>query len=218
MNLIRKIVLMMLGRKGIIDLIDVDLLNAKTSESKIKKCDRQVIKGDGSQFYEDAVVYNSFKNKSKIVIGKNSHLRGQLLIFNYGGEIKIGDDCYVGDGSRIWSGESITIGNNVLISHDVGIVDTNAHELDHQERADRYRDLIANGPWESKGSIMTAPIVIKDNAWVSFGATVLKGVTIGEGSIVAAGAVVTKDVPDWTLVAGNPAKAVKSLKETDPEA
>ena len=44
-----------------------------------------------------------------------------------------------------------------------------------------------------------------------FSAIILKGVTIGEGAIVAAGSVVTKDVPDFTLVAGNPARVIKKL-------
>ena len=54
-------------------------------------------------------------------------------------------------------------------------------------------------------------INVKDYVWISFGATILKGVTIGEGAIVAANAVVTKDVPAFTLVAGNPAIVVKKL-------
>lgn len=59
---------------------------------------------------------------------------------------------------------------------------------------------------------ITSPIIIKDHAWISFNAIILKGVTIGKSAIVTAGAVVTKDVPDFTVVAGNPAKIVKYLE------
>ena len=56
---------------------------------------------------------------------------------------------------------------------------------------------------------MSAPVIIKDNAWIGMSAIILKGVTVGEGAIVAAGSVVTKDVPPHTIVAGVPAKVIK---------
>ena len=57
----------------------------------------------------------------------------------------------------------------------------------------------------------SAPIVIEDNVWIGEYATILKGVTIGKGAVVASHAVVTKDVPPYTIVAGNPARVVKEL-------
>jgi acetyltransferase-like isoleucine patch superfamily enzyme len=54
--------------------------------------------------------------------------------------------------------------------------------------------------------------MIEDKVWIGMDALILKGVTIGEGSVVAARSVVTKDVPPYSLVAGNPARVVKSLK------
>ena len=58
-------------------------------------------------------------------------------------------------------------------------------------------------------------VVIEDDAWIGFKSSVLKGVTIGRGAIIAAGSVVTKDVPPFTLVAGNPAKVIRELSEQD---
>jgi len=55
--------------------------------------------------------------------------------------------------------------------------------------------------------------VIEDDVWIGFKATILKGVTIGRGSVIAAGSVVTKDVPPYTLVAGNPAQIIRSLAQ-----
>lgn len=63
---------------------------------------------------------------------------------------------------------------------------------------------IAPQPLISKG-----PIIIDDDCWLGFGSEILSGVHIGKHSIVAARAVVTKDVPPYTIVAGNPAKIVK---------
>lgn len=213
MKILSKILKRLFTKERIINGIDIEILQKKINNSKIKKCLDMSVIGERSLYYGDAVVHNQQKDKSKISIGCDTHIRGQLLIFKYGGSIVIGNNCYVGDGSRIWSGDSVVIGNNVLISHNVGIVDTNAHEVDHIERSTRYRELIKNGPWEEKGSIETKPIIIEDDAWISFDAIILKGVRIGNGAIVAAGAVVTKDVPDWTLVAGNPAEIKKRLNK-----
>jgi acetyltransferase-like isoleucine patch superfamily enzyme len=57
-----------------------------------------------------------------------------------------------------------------------------------------------------------APIVFEGDNWVGANSTILKGVTIGKGAIVATRAVVTKDVPPYTIVAGNPAKVVKQIE------
>ncbi len=195
-------------------LIDKSMLSKVVTDTNnmkiVNDCNNKSIIDKGSMYYPEASVDNS-RLRESIRIGKNTHIRGHFLIFKYGGSITIGNDCYIGDGTRIWSGDSVTIGNDVLISHNVSIVDTNAHEINHIERADRYRELIKHGAWDDKGSIITTPIIIEDYAWLSFGSTILRGVTIGEGAIVAAGAVVTKDVKPFTIVAGNPAVFIKNI-------
>jgi acetyltransferase-like isoleucine patch superfamily enzyme len=192
----------------ILKIYPPSILIESINRNRIKEC-YDWVTANGTVFYSEAKIENSQQDKSKIMSGSGTHIRGTLLIFKYGGKIVIGNDVYVGEGTRIWSGESVTIEDNVLISHNVNIIDTSAHELHSTERSDRYKDLIKNGPWENKGSIVTGPILIKKNAWVSFGSTILKGVTIGEGAVVAAGSVVTKDVPDFAVVAGNPARVIK---------
>ena len=64
--------------------------------------------------------------------------------------------------------------------------------------------------WSTTAS---APVRIRRGAWIGARAIVLKGVTVGVGSVVGAGAVVTKDVPDWTIVAGNPARVIREIPE-----
>ncbi len=176
----------------------------------VKKNAQQVI-GSDYTFYPETIISNMQNNPDNIAIGVNTHIRGTLLIYKYGGKITIGNNSYVGDGSRIWSGEKITIGNDVLIAHNVNVIDTQAHELDASERSQRYLELIKKGPWANKGSIETKAITIHNNAWISFNVIILKGVTIGEGAVVAAGSVVTKDVAPYTMVAGNPAVFVKKV-------
>ncbi|OFY21880.1 MAG: hypothetical protein A2X02_05105 [Bacteroidetes bacterium GWF2_29_10] len=171
--------------------------------------------GDKAVIHASARINNFSRDKNKINIGENTVIDGELLIFNYGGEIIIGDNCYIGEGSRIWSGESIRIGNYVLISHNVNIVDTNSHETNHIERGDGYVKLLKKGHSKDKGNINTASVIIEDYAWINFNSVILKGVKIGRGSIIAAGSVVTKDVSPFTMVAGNPAVVIKHLNETD---
>lgn len=62
---------------------------------------------------------------------------------------------------------------------------------------------------------MSAPIRVCRHAWIGARSVILKGVTIGEGAIVGTGSLVTKDVPSWTIVVGNPARAICEL--TDQE-
>ena len=57
--------------------------------------------------------------------------------------------------------------------------------------------------------------MIEDKSWIGFDVVILKGVRIGKGAIVASRSVVTKDVPDWTIVAGNPAQLVREMPENE---
>jgi acetyltransferase-like isoleucine patch superfamily enzyme len=65
-------------------------------------------------------------------------------------------------------------------------------------------------------SVPAQPVCLRDNVWLGFDVCVLPGVTIGEGSVVGARSVVCSDVPAYTLVAGNPARAVRALPRSAP--
>lgn len=201
-------------QKFILRNLDYETIDRELKRMRVESLSNQVTMGEKSAFYDLAEVHNHQKNRKSIVIGSGSHVRGKLIVFAYGGKISIGNDCYVGEGSWIWSGDNVSIGNNVLISHGVNIIDTNSHEADAEERSAGYRHIIEKGHPKEKGSILTAPIVIEDHAWINFNAIILKGVRIGEGAIVAAGAVVTKEVDPYTMVAGNPAVFIKNLERS----
>ena len=88
----------------------------------------------------------------------------------------------------------------MLIAHHVNIHDGTAHSLNADERHAHYQHILAKGhPKELPPGVFSAPIIIEDDVWISFGATILKGVRIGRGSVIAAGAIVTEDVPPGTL-------------------
>ncbi len=138
-------------------------------------------------------------------------MNGELLIFAHGGEIVIGDACFFGENTRLWSGARIEVGDRVLVSHDVNIFDNDTHPFDPLERHRQFMQIKTIGhPTDIE--LNDEPIVICDDVWIGAKAIVLKGVRIGQGAVVAAGAVVTRDVPEFAVVAGNPAKVVRQLQ------
>src|SRR5690606_2523452 len=117
------------------------------------------------------------------------------------------------ENSRIWSGGEIRIGDRVLIAHDVNIFDNDTHPINAHERHKHYLQIINHGhPKEI--NLNDSSVIIENDAWICAGAKILKGVTIGRGAIISAGSVVTKDVAPWNVVAGNPAKFIRELKQS----
>lgn len=194
----------------LVDIINLPYIIDEVRYKKKIKHINESITNNGAYFHKESKVENN-QNSSKITVGMGTHIRGQLLLFKYGGEITIGENCYVGESSRIWSAKSIEIGNNVLISHNVNIMDSDSHEIDAFERSSRYKELVEKGLWNEQGNIISSKILIEDYVWVNFNTVILKGVTIGEGAIIGANSVVTKNVKQYTFVAGNPAKFIRNL-------
>ncbi|MGN7313007.1 sugar O-acetyltransferase [Alkalicoccobacillus gibsonii] len=115
---------------------------------------------------------------------------------DFGQNITVGSHVFINSGCTFMDRGGITIGDHVLIAPKVNLVTTN-HPISPSERR----------------ATISKPINIKNNAWIGIAATIMPGVTIGENSIISAGAVVTKDVPDNVIVAGVPAKVIKSIEE-----
>lgn len=187
------------------------IIDNALKKDRIEQCYKKSL-SNKAIFLEEAEVVNMQDDRTKIVIDEGTHIRGLLLIFKSSGRISIGKNCYIGKGSTLWSADEICIGDNVLISHNVNIIDTNSHEIDYLERSASYQRMLESGHPSSKGNIETKKIRIDDYAWINFNVIILKGVTIGKGAIVAAGSIVTKDVPAFSIVAGNPARVIKILE------
>lgn len=157
-------------------------------------------------------------SKKYLEIGADCIVSGNFIFESSTGLIRIGNHSYIGGGTFI-SRSSIEIGNNVTIAWGGTFYDHDSHSLDYMKRRkdidDELDDLrhgrnfIEHKDWSDVNS---KSIKICDDAWIGMNVIILKGVTVGEGAIVGAGSVVTKDVPAWTVVAGNPAKVVKELK------
>jgi acetyltransferase-like isoleucine patch superfamily enzyme len=153
---------------------------------------------------------NESITKNNIIIGDNCELNC-TIISGENAKIQIGNNTTVRNYSKIFSMCSIEIGDNVIISNNVTITDNNNHPVDPEKRIEMSKSGFYSNLWHAEHS-ETSSITIHDNVWIGEKAIVLKGVTIGEGSIVATAAVVTKDVPDYSIVAGNPARVVKEIQ------
>jgi acetyltransferase-like isoleucine patch superfamily enzyme len=149
----------------------------------------------------------------KLSVGKQCVINGELVCM--AGSIDIGNYVVINQNTRIISACKIIIEDNVMISWGCNIIDSNMHSM---HSADRLRDTQTAreafcthtlGQNVDYSNIVSKPIIIKENAWIGFNAIIMKGITIGRGAIVGAGSVVAQDVPDFAVVAGNPAKIVK---------
>jgi acetyltransferase-like isoleucine patch superfamily enzyme len=158
-------------------------------------------------------------------VGRRLNLEGAPPLIIGAGRIEIGDDVHIGspctwdvgpDGELIVGdrvslnyrgvisvARSVRIGDDTLIAGEVAIFDNTNHPVSGARRL-------------AKASLLPteiAPVVIGRNVWIGLRCTIMRGVTIGDHAVVAAGSVVTKSVPPNTVVAGNPAVAIRSLAD-----
>ena len=141
---------------------------------------------------------DEYNNLLKELLGDNLGENSQVMAPIAGAafdRIKIGDNVFINSNSLLMARGGITIEDDVMMAANVQLLSNNHDEYDRQ--------------------VLTCkPIHIKRGAWIGAGATILPGVCVGKYAIVGAASVVTKDVPDYAVVVGNPARVVKML---DPE-
>ncbi|MCR5197248.1 MAG: acyltransferase [Prevotella sp.] len=151
-------------------------------------------RGRGSKIYRsvrmDTPPYRQF------ALGKGSVVESYSCINNAVGDVIIGDHTRIGLHNTIIG--PVSIGNNVNLAQGITVTALNHNFGDATKRIDEQ-------------GVSTKPVVIGNDVWIGANVVVLPGVTIGSHCVVAAGAVVTKDVPDHTLVAGVPAKVIKTI-------
>lgn len=154
------------------------------------------------------------RGKTTIKIGNNCQLISTNIgtHVNYGTPLKlftdregayifIGDNCSIG-GACIHAYNSIKIGKNCIIGAGSVVNDANGHPT-HFDHYDNRRINIDD----------SKPIIIHDDVWVTINCVVLPGTEIGKGSIVSANSVVHGEIPPYSIVAGNPAKVIASVKK-----
>lgn len=135
------------------------------------------------------------------VKGKNYRISTDLNLVGNHELLELGNQTEINAGCFLLAKDRIMIGDNSTLAYQTTIL-TSANP---------------NGPHNKLAKVypkMTAPVTIGHDTWIGARTTILPGVTIGNYCVVAAGSVVIKDVPDYTVVAGVPAKKIKNL---DPE-
>ena len=115
--------------------------------------------------------------------------------------ISIGEGCYFNAGTTFIDDWKIEIGKNCLFGPNVTLC-TTGHPISPNHRMD---------------GMYSFPIKIGNTCWIGANVIVLPGVTIGDNTVIGAGSVVTKDVPDYTIAAGNPCRVICKITESDRE-
>lgn len=126
--------------------------------------------------------------------GSAPSIKGGCRVNGFG--LRAGDRIFINRCCFFDLTAPITLGNDVVVGHHARFV-----TADHQIGASERR----------AGKVKGAPITVEDGAWIGCQSTILPGVRIGRGSIVAAGALVCKDVEPNTIVAGVPARRMRTL-------
>ncbi|EDU42744.1 WbbJ Acetyltransferase isoleucine patch superfamily [Pyrenophora tritici-repentis] len=126
------------------------------------------------------------------------------ITMDYGRNVRVGDDAFINFGAVFLDTCLTTIGSRTLLGPNVHFYSA-THPLDPALR---------NG---IRGPEMGKEIHVGEDCWIGGNVCILPGVIIGKGSVVGAGSVVTKSVPDFTVVAGNPARFIRKIKtDMDP--
>lgn len=124
---------------------------------------------------------------------------GCFFVTSRVGSIRIGRNTFINDHCYMASNYSIQIGEECLIAEFVGIRDFD-HEFSSTEL-----------PISQQG-MRGGPIMIGDGTWICRGVIITSGVSIGKGCVIGANAVVTRDIPDWSVAVGAPARVVRSRR------
>lgn len=139
---------------------------------------------------------------NKFGLGARSTIEDFSTINNGVGDVFIGNDTLIGMGNVIIG--PVTIGNDVIFAQNIV-----ASGLNHE-----YRETTIP---IHRQNVTTARITVEDECWIAANVVLTAGVTIGRHSVVAAGSVVTKDIPPYTIAAGNPAKPIKAYNTATKE-
>ena len=119
---------------------------------------------------------------------------------DYGSNIFVGKNCFINYNCTMLDNARITMGDNCLLAPNVSIY-TAGHTL--------YPDL------RNMGYEYGVAVTIGDNVWIGGNTVICPGVHIGNNCVIGAGSVVTKDIPDWSLAAGNPCRVIRQITEED---
>lgn len=138
-------------------------------------------------------------NKGTLILGDRVRILSTVvpseLVVRDGARLEIGDHVYINYGASISAYQSIRIGSRCTVGTYAIITDNDQHDL---------VDLGKLPP--------SKPVTLEDDVWIGDRVIILKGVTIGKKSAIGAGSVVTRDIPPYSVAAGNPARVLRQIE------
>jgi len=163
---------------------------------------RKIQIGDNVVIDDNVVLDAKGENNNGIAIGNGVFIGRNTIISCKNGDIIIDDNANLGFNCEAFSASRIRIGKNVLLAAYAYLVG-GTHRFDRTDIPILFQERSSQG------------IEVDDNAWVGAHAVIFDGVKIGKDCIIGAGAVVNKDVPDWMIAVGVPAKVVQDRRDAD---
>ncbi len=119
---------------------------------------------------------------------------------DYGSNIEVGKNCFINYNCTILDNAKVKMGDNCLLAPNVSIY-TAGHTIHPDARALGYE--------------YGVEVTLGNNVWVGGNTVICPGVHIGSNVVIGAGSVVTRDIPDWSLAAGNPCKVIRKITDED---
>ena len=151
------------------------------------------------QYY---VANTAILEKSDMIeISDHAEIKDYVIIRTYDNKVTIGEYTQINPFTVIYGGSGVIIGKNVMIAPHCMIA-AGDHDFKQIEVPIRFA-----------GNLSTGPIIIEDNVWIGANCTITDGVRIGRDAVIAANSVVTKDVGEFDIVGGVPAKVIRNRKE-----
>ena len=162
----------------------------------------------------DAIPNSDFQSRAEAGAALFAEGSGPAVVLSpftiqYGRHVKLGEWTFVNMGATFLDSARITLGKKVAVGPNVQFI-TDTHPIRPE---DRFQPPEEGDMLPFRVVNMAHEITVGDYVWIGAGAIILPGVTIGDGAMVAAGSVVTKDVPARMVVAGNPARILRSVDD-----
>ncbi len=144
------------------------------------------------------------RRKLKEILG---HIEDDIVVYapffvDYGKQVSVGHNFYANHNLVILDAAKVTFGDNVFIAPNC-VITTSGHAIDEAQR--------------NAGLEIAQPVTIGNSVWIGANVTILPGVTIGNNVIIGAGSVVNKDIPNNSIVVGNPCKVLREITPADKE-
>jgi len=195
------------------------LINNIKYKKHLKHLNKSFVHGEGfceSKIYKyipsqllNIKINNTTNDPNKIKFGSFCNVSCNITLNNKG-SIMVGDYVFMNHVTmRI--DHHLHIGSHNFFGPGVKLWDTNNHPTSASKRYRQSVELAYDFPLSKSYESIGNSIIIGDNVWIGMDALILGGVQIGDGAIVAAGSIVTKDVKEFTMVAGSPAKYIKEI-------